>query len=81
MSQTDLDEAVEEIVDEDPLDHPWTVAWTHEGDGVICVKVNANAELVEVEGLVEAMAERGFRLGYAPGAGATVAEFQFKRQE
>lgn len=61
----------------------WAVAWTHEGDEVICVKParDPGAELKDVEDLVLFMAEYGMHLGYAPGGGAADPQYQFKRME
>lgn len=56
----------------------WAVAW--EGDDVVCVKPLEDDELLDVGDLVDFMAERGYRLGYAPGSRAADPQYQFKRR-
>ena len=81
MAQS-LNEVVEEFAEYDE-DGEWAVAWTHEGDEVVCVKPARDPwdELKDVSGLVDFMAERGFRLGYAPGGNASDPQYQFKRRD
>lgn len=80
---TDLDDVKEEMAEQDWFDD-FIVAWSHEGDGVVCLKpmpVLTDSELVDVEDMVLFMAEYGFYMGYAPGGNAADPQYQFKRME